>query len=265
MPSYAYLTHFSNSTNNPNLPEELSVQDWTTIQKNVRLVQYCFMSTITDDGIAYLAVNHPHQLRMLLDINSVQITEYVLPTSWNWQLSLSGYGYGDDIQPIPRVEEIIVTNNHLEYRRFNLIQWYVNDENGIEHGLTLLSPPQSVSSFKKTEYEAQFDINENAALVPDESPSQVPLFDKKEIKKILPKPPLRIKMTLNTDLFVKLNQYNQAIAFINAFGKTVLNYKLHIYDATGQILPSHFTLTDNTIIVIVIDDTLAIYPITIEF
>ncbi|MDM8561689.1 hypothetical protein QUF82_22905 [Thiotrichales bacterium HSG14] len=276
MPSHAYLTHFSNSNTDylSDLPKGLSVQDWTTIQKNVRLVQYCFVSTITDDGIAYLAVNHPQQLRMFFDINRVKITEYVLPTSWYWQLSLSGYGYGNDIQSIPIVEEIIVTNNRLEYQRGDFIQWYMNDEEGIEHGFILLSPPQLTSSSEKTKDGLQvplFDIHENAAQIPifntSENQSQIPSFNKKETREISPgqRSPLRIKMALNTDLFTQLSQNNKSIAFINTEGNTVLNYdKLHVYDALGQILPAHFTLTDNTIIVIVIDDRQAIYPISIN-
>ena len=85
--------------------------------------------------------------------------------AWRWGLRLTGYGYGETLQPLSKTE-LSSAGNRVEYRYFvtppsrgkekmdstplsggdgkervALTEWYVNDARGIEHGFTLSSPP----------------------------------------------------------------------------------------------------------------------------
>ena len=60
-------------------------------------------------------------------------------------LSLVGYGRGGNIKQ-PDAASIATTRNRVEYRRGALIEWYVNEERGLEQGFTLSTPPASSAS-----------------------------------------------------------------------------------------------------------------------
>ena len=53
---------------------------------------------------------------------------------WEWGLSLTGYGIDGSGGPV-RVAELAVEGNRIEYRRGELVEWYVNDEQWAEAGL----------------------------------------------------------------------------------------------------------------------------------
>ena len=62
-------------------------------------------------------------------------------SSWPWELRATGYGYEGDVRPLPAPAETVSDGNRVEYRRPGLIEWYLNDERGLEHGFTLDAPP----------------------------------------------------------------------------------------------------------------------------
>ncbi len=55
-------------------------------------------------------------------------------------MSLQGWGYEGAIQPV-REPELVAVGNRLEYRRGELVEWYVSDARGLEQGFTLAAPP----------------------------------------------------------------------------------------------------------------------------
>lgn len=58
----------------------------------------------------------------------------------SWELSLSGYGYGDTVQPVQAAEPT-ARDNRIVYYRGVLTEWYVNGPFGVEQGFTLSAPP----------------------------------------------------------------------------------------------------------------------------
>ena len=64
--------------------------------------------------------------------------------AYNWGLSLSGYGYGDNLRATSTVTPN-ASANRVEYRRGALTEWYVNGPLGVEQGFTLQHAPETTS------------------------------------------------------------------------------------------------------------------------
>ena len=63
--------------------------------------------------------------------------------------------------------------NRIEYRRGQLVEWYRNDENGLEQGFTLSSPPQGEGFLQldlviKGDLVPQLSAEENEIVLQDE-------------------------------------------------------------------------------------------------
>ncbi|WP_375758446.1 hypothetical protein [Corallococcus exercitus] len=56
------------------------------------------------------------------------------------RMSLRGYGYGEQMQPVAAAE-LVVRDNRIEYQRGPLTEWYINERQGLEQGFTLAAPP----------------------------------------------------------------------------------------------------------------------------
>ena len=55
-------------------------------------------------------------------------------------LRLAGYGYGERLRT-PAEAKVVGAGNRLEYRREELIEWYVNEARGVEQGFTFATRP----------------------------------------------------------------------------------------------------------------------------
>jgi hypothetical protein len=56
------------------------------------------------------------------------------------RLTLSAWGYGDRLQAVERAQPQ-AAENHVEYRRGPLNEWYVNGPFGVQQGFTVEAPP----------------------------------------------------------------------------------------------------------------------------
>src|SRR5262245_30692456 len=56
--------------------------------------------------------------------------------SWTWKLALADYGRETALRAPCRAARS-ARANRVEYRRGDLVEWYVNDERGLEQGFTL--------------------------------------------------------------------------------------------------------------------------------
>src|SRR6185436_4204708 len=58
------------------------------------------------------------------------------------ELKATGLGREGDVQPVssPRQD---VFGNRIEYARGNLVEWFLHDDGGLEHGFTISSPVES--------------------------------------------------------------------------------------------------------------------------
>jgi parallel beta-helix repeat protein len=120
--------------------------------------------------------------------------------------------------------------NRIEYRRGDLTEWYVNDERGLEQGVTLASSPGGR---------------------PQGSPLQ---FD----------------LALLGNLTPALSDDGAAIEFTTLGGVRVLRCysDLRAHDATGRALPAYLELPspfegEEPGVRAVVDDTATVYPITV--
>ena len=145
--------------------------------------------------------------------------------AWSLELALTGAGYEGDV--LPAEEPVLaVRGNRAEYRRGDLVEWYVNDERGLEQGFTLASPPGSLAR---------------------------PADGR----------PLRLEFDVRSELLPTLID-DSHVALRKVDGMPVLHLtKLLAFDADRKTLPARFVL-DGEDLAILVDDTDARYPVTID-
>jgi hypothetical protein len=174
------------------------------------------------------AYNASSRFRAYFAPGGAQLVSTDSTTPWRWEQRVTGYGYGKKLV-LPQASDPVVTANRLDYPRGSgLTEWFLNDSRGLEHGFTVSSPP----------------AHEAAAG---------------------PHGPLTVTMTLETGLTPRLNAAADSLAFTTADGKTHLHYAgLKSWDATGRVLPSRIEPRDHGEWALVVDDTGAQYPVTID-
>ena len=66
--------------------------------------------------------------------------------TWNAECGTENLEVGGEGQfaPLP-IDKIVPEKNRIEYRRGDVIEWYVNDQKGLEQGFTISSPSSSFS------------------------------------------------------------------------------------------------------------------------
>ena len=186
--------------------------------------------------------------------------------AWRWGLRLTGYGYGEALQPLAKTEMSSV-GNRVEYRysvaplskgkgkmdstppsegtgkvHVALTEWYVNDARGIEHGFTLSSPPAGTRKGRTPR--------------PSSSVRQEPQAADSEF--------LHLTLKVSGDLQGRMVEEGAGIQFVSADGTPVLGYdELHAYDSRGQALPARLALKGERLSLMV-DDRAAVYPVTID-
>ena len=187
----------------------------------------------------WVAPNRKHNLRVFFGLEnglrlSPRVTQgdgQVITKDWEWRMTLSGYGYDGQIQPIGKPIHTIAKENRFEYQYSSSItEWYVNEKTGLEQGFTLTTPPVSNSSS-----------------------------------------PLILELSFFGDLVPKLIN-STLVEFSTEDETVVLNYSgLKVYDSHHQKLPAYLelktpTFSHNTfnVLRIVIDDTKATYPLTVD-
>ena len=107
-------------------------------------VKKCEDTLLSDKTGAYCSLNRNQNLRTYFSGRGVQLLPHGRSEpSWNLRITLAGYGYGlarEKVQCI-KAKNIKVSGRRVEYRRGALTEWYVNDERGLEQGITLHKPP----------------------------------------------------------------------------------------------------------------------------
>src|SRR5260221_1176570 len=185
---------------------------------------------ISGAGLLYQALSAAQQLHVDFTPEGVKVRPRIAEQStWHWEIRLVSCGYGEALTPVVK-PELVAAGNRLEYRRGNLVEWYINSPQNIEQGFTLDAPP---------------DGRER-----DES--------------------LVIELLLSGNLEAVLCNEAQTINLFTQEGKRVLAYdKLRVEDACGHALPAHLELARDLAthawrLRIVVEDRQAIYPIVID-
>jgi hypothetical protein len=126
---------------------------WAVVQEDIRQSEYHVTwqdrTYLSDLPAAYHAPNRAHNLRAYFTPEGPVAIPRAWPEGveappWRWGLRLVAWGREGAHQPVPPAT-LHPGGNRIEYRRGVLTEWYVNDEQGLEQGFTLHSPPVSSS------------------------------------------------------------------------------------------------------------------------
>ncbi len=118
------------------LLESVDPDWWAQAQAGIRSEEY----HITRVAGVYQAPNRAHNLRLVFHPDHVQIAPRIGDQAWRWTWRLTGLGREGAVSaPITATQ--VVSGNRVAYHRPGLIEWYVNDRNGLEQGFTLQERP----------------------------------------------------------------------------------------------------------------------------
>ena len=131
------------------LPTGASADWWSAVQEEIVSSEYHVTwqdsTYLVDLAAAYQAPNRANNLRTYFAAEG----PIVIPRTgyeggdgppWRWTARLVAWGRAGDMVPVPAAG-LAVEENKMRYDRGALIEWYLNDETGLEQGFALLSPP----------------------------------------------------------------------------------------------------------------------------
>jgi hypothetical protein len=212
------------------LPAGANGSWWTAVQDQIRRAEYQIRwqehTGQEDLEGAYQAPNRVQNLRTYFAPEGIRIIQRTESSpSWQWGVCLTGYGYAGDAKAVDKAR-LVVSGNRIEYRRGDVVEWYVNDEKGLEQGFTLAGPPE------ENEEETQKEIV--------------------------------LEMSVAGDLKGRMSKDGRTVTFATFEGKEVINYGgLIAKDAAGRELGSRILLSEDRIILEI--NTAGIrYPVTID-
>ncbi|HSR35396.1 MAG TPA: integrin alpha, partial [Anaerolineae bacterium] len=123
---------------------------WSTVQQDIRRSEYYItwqeQTYLADVPAAHQAPNRAHNLRTYFTPGGPVViprvwTEETDAPPWRWEVRLVAWGRDGALQSAsPAALE--VQENRIEYQRDGLVEWYRNDEDGLEQGFTLLAAPE---------------------------------------------------------------------------------------------------------------------------
>ncbi len=212
------------------LQEGIGGDWWAAVQDQILRAEYNIrlqeQTAMEDLEGAYQAPNRAQNLRTYFTPEGIRIVQRTESSpSWQWNLRLTGYGYAGDVKGV--AEAILaVSDNRIEYRRGDVVEWYINDEKGLEQGFTLAKPPEG--NGEKTQKE------------------------------------IVLEMSVAGDLEGQMTKDGKKVTFVTSEGKDIINYGgLVANDAAGRELGSRISLSEDRII-LEIDASGAQYPVTID-
>ena len=114
------------------------------LQKAEYEVSRCEKSLPSGKTISYRAFNRNQNMIVSFAEQGISLLENGnKEPAWHLEMTLSSYGFDGAMVPVRPVQSdtIKVSGHRVEYRRGKLTEWYVNDDRGIEQGVTLSEPP----------------------------------------------------------------------------------------------------------------------------
>jgi len=211
------------------LPQGVATDWWFTVQEDVRQSEYNItwqeQTALVDLPAAFRAPNRSQNLRTYFTAYGIRVVPRTEPTpGWELGLALTSYGYAGAMQAVDRAG-LSAAGNRIDYTRGNIIEWYVNDDNGMEQGFKVTSaPPENAN---------------NAGNI-------------------------ALEMEISGNLTARFSDDPEAVEFFTASSVRVLEYGgLLAWDSTGQQLPA-FLSVSGSLLTISVDDSAATYPIEID-
>lgn len=146
--------------------------------------------------------------------------------AWHWGLRLRACGRAGALREVPEAQ-LYVQGSRVEYRRGELVEWYVNDARGLEQGFTLEAPP-------------------------------IPAAGALELA------PLELALEVQGGLSPELDPDGRGLRFLHRDGTCRLTYSgLRAWDAEGVLLEARIAL-EGRMLSILVRDRGARYPLTID-
>jgi hypothetical protein len=218
-------------------PGDLPSDWWEGVQQDIREQEYHVTwgdeTQLDDVEAAWQAPNRAQGFRTYFTAEGVRLIERTAAEpSWEWGLSLVGYGRPGDVNPVGPAE-LRSETNRIDYDRGAIVEWYVNGPLGLKQGFTLTAPPESAT-----------DVDGEAADV------------------------VALDMALVGTLSPAISNDGRAIDFRSSDGDSLVQYDgLVVIDASGRELParmSGFTRDGVQGIRIEIDARRAVWPVTVD-
>jgi hypothetical protein len=214
------------------VPEGLSSSDWSSIRAAYEAHRH---AAYADEAVPghFRAKNPRQQWVTRFDGRGFSTTPN--DGGWSWGLDLVSYGRGDTQRTIDGTASVATHGTRVEYHwNPSLTEWYINDQNGFEHGYTLHERPEAAN---------------DAHSVADAM--------------------LHFTLAVRGNLCPRVSENGRDVAFTTGIGSDVLNYNdLKVFDADGLHLAASFqsttTSTGTPALLLTIDDTNARYPLTID-
>ncbi|MDH4452523.1 MAG: FG-GAP repeat protein [Verrucomicrobiota bacterium] len=148
--------------------------------------------------------------------------------NWTWGLELESYGRGTQQRKVNGQPAVKAEGQKLSYQwDKTLLEWWVNDQRGLEHGYTLTQRPETQD----------------------------------------PSDPAVLTLLIGTrgTLMPKVTPDALGVSFCDGSGAAVLNYAgLKVWDADHKELGSRFESAGNGRVRLVVEEGTARYPITID-
>ena len=217
------------------LPPDSGGSWFSEVQRQIQAAEYevTWQDSTVLPGLeqAWHAPNRSQNLRTYFTEGGVRVVRRTeSEPDWELELSLIGYGRSGTVSSVGEAR-LVPNGNRIDYERGQIVEWYVNDPEGLEQGFTLFGPPEEAES-------GEIDG------------------------------PAFLALALGGSLSPVISTDGQAIDFAAPGGVKVLHYAaLKVTDAGGRELPAWmegFVEAGARGIRIVFDDAGAAYPVTVD-
>jgi hypothetical protein len=204
----------------------LSSTEWSSMQDQMRAAQYQFTKQVSDGVWAYRAPNRAHDLSLSFNRDGLHAVRYNMEGEVLWDFGLSLSSYGEQNFPAAIAEDSLsASRERVEYQwSQDVVEWYLNSPEGVEHGLTLAAPPEGAHD---STVKLSFALRGSLTPELDSSAQTMHLKD-------------------------------------TSGRSALLYDKLAVYDADNRSLPAHFSLDDGKTLHITINTSRAVYPLSVD-
>ncbi|WP_437984572.1 FG-GAP repeat protein [Sorangium sp. So ce117] len=176
------------------------------------------------EGAAVRVQNPAQRFGAELTASGVTIAPSEGQGDWRWSVATVGYGCDRALDPVQAAAPT-TAEGRVEYRRGDLVEWYVNGPLGLEQGFTLASAPACRAAGGG---------------------------------------PVTVALEAQSSLEAALAEGGDAVEWRDAEGQAVVRYTdLHVVDAMGKVLPAKLAVNAGQVS-LQVDDTGAVYPVVVD-
>jgi hypothetical protein len=125
----------------------LSASEQASIRELIRQAEYYATPLARPDGApAFEAPNRANGLHIAFQPDAAYITPSGEQPAWQASMGLASYGYAGATLPVNGMPTLTAHEGQVTYQWPAISEWYVNNEAGLKHNLTLHAPPAGTPS-----------------------------------------------------------------------------------------------------------------------